>query len=200
MELFSAPDTPWSLFSRWFALAEANEPSNPEAMSLATVDDTNTPQIRTVLLKKIDQDGAVFFTNSQSTKGQNIAHNPQVALLLYWRTLDRQVRINGIATPIPEAESDAYFQSRSRISQEGAWASQQSQEMRDFSVLQESVAEVQTRFAGQDVPRPPHWFGYRVVPERIEYWIQEKGRLHQRIAYTRENLHEDTWQKNWLFP
>ena len=200
MELFSAPDSPWSVFTRWFALAETSEPSNPEAMSLATVDESNIPQVRTVLLKKLDENGAVFFTNSRSTKGQNIAHNAQVALLLYWRTLDRQVRINGIAAPIPEAESDAYFASRSRISQEGAWASQQSQTMTDFSVLQESVAKVQARFAGQDVPRPPHWFGYRVVPERIEYWIQETGRLHQRIAYTRKDTRQDIWQKNWVFP
>lgn len=200
MELLSAPDTPWSLFERWFALAEASEASNPEAMSLASVDADGIPQVRTVLLKKFDTNGAVFFTNSQSTKGQNIANNPNVALLFYWRTLDRQIRINGIARPIPESESDAYFASRSRISQEGAWASQQSKTMTDFSVLQDSVAEIQERFANQEVPRPPHWFGYRVAPERIEYWIQETGRLHQRVAYSREDTRLDVWQKDWIFP
>ena len=200
MELLSSPDTPWSIFTRWFDLAQKSEFSNPEAMSLATVDSEGVPQVRTVLLKKFDQQGAVFFTNSHSTKGKNIFQNHNVALLFYWRSLDRQVRINGVASPIPDAESHAYFQSRSRISKEGAWASQQSQTMADFSVLQQAVAEVQARFADQEVPRPPHWFGYRVIPNRMEYWIQETGRLHQRIVYSRADTTQDSWQKEWLFP
>ncbi|NQY83149.1 MAG: pyridoxamine 5'-phosphate oxidase [Alphaproteobacteria bacterium] len=200
MELHSAPDLPWTIFECWFALAQQSEPSNPEAMTLATVDADGVPQVRIVLMKDIGQDGVVFFTNSQSTKGQNIAHNPNVALLFYWRSLDRQVCINGVASPIDPAESDRYFASRSRISQIGAWASQQSKPMQDFSVLQAAVAEAEVCYFSADVPRPSHWFGYRVVPNRIEFWIQEIGRLHQRIAYRREDTSQDSWVKQWIFP
>lgn len=202
-ELLQAPNEPLVLFAKWFAMAKQSEHSNPEAMSLATVSGGSVPEIRTVLLKKIDEEGLVFFTNSESTKGRNMADNPEVALLFYWRTLDRQIRINGRASPISDAESDAYFASRPRASRLGAWASKQSQPMRDFGELQSAVAEASERFP-DDISRPSHWFGYRVVPNRFEFWVQEAGRLHQRIEYTqkeytRENSAKD-WVLQWLYP
>lgn len=201
-ELLSAPKEPLELFDRWFSRAKDSEASNPEAMTLATVNvlaNPPVPEVRTVLLKKIDQDGLVFFTNSLSTKGQNMAANPEVALLFYWRSLDRQIRVNGRVIPIAEDESDSYYASRSRISRIGAWASQQSQPMENFDTLKCAVAEMEARFPNEIVPRPPHWFGYRVTPRRFEFWVQEKGRLHQRIEYTRGSATEN-WAVQWLYP
>jgi pyridoxamine 5'-phosphate oxidase len=200
MELLDRPAEPWPLFDRWFALAQQSEQSNPEAMALATVDRSGIPQLRTVLMKQIDQRGLVFFTNSHSTKGQNIVDQPEVSALFYWRTLNRQIRVNGRAAPVDDQTSDAYFASRARISQVGAWASQQSEPMSGPEVLAEAVNQTEQRFADQTVPRPPHWWGYRIVPWRFEFWIQEHGRLHQRIEYTRELIEQNTWNTHWIFP
>ena len=204
MELEQHPQQPWSLFDQWFTLAQKSEPGNPEAMSLATVGADQVPQLRTVLLKQIDPAGLVFFTNSHSTKGKNMAHNPEISLLFYWRTLDRQIRINGRVQTIDAAEADAYFASRPRISQIGAWASQQSRSMRDPTELYERITLHEQRFAGAAVPRPPYWWGYRLAPRRFEFWIQQEGRLHQRMEYTRTGSQaeagQDDWQTSWLYP
>lgn len=200
MELDDSPERPWPLFDRWFDLAKTHETNNPEAMTLATVSADGRPELRTMLLKQIDSAGLVFYTNSESVKGDNIRYNPHVGLLFYWRSLDRQIRINGVASPVDPAEADVYFPTRPRISRIGAWASQQSRPMADFGVLQQAVAEAEQKFPDDNIPRPPHWYGYRVVPDRFEFWIQEAGRLHQRIRYSRRDSDQDSWDKVWLFP
>lgn len=169
----------------------------PSAMSLATVDTNGQPSIRTVLLRGIDERGFVFFTNSQSRKGEQMAGNSQVALTFFWDAWAEQVHVEGRVEIIPDSESDEYWNTRARLSQIGAWASAQSRPLADRDEFMASVAEIEKRFEGQDVQRPPHWFGYRVVPHRIELWSGREGRLHERFVYESEG---ETWTKQMLYP
>jgi pyridoxamine 5'-phosphate oxidase len=188
---------PFALFDEWFALAKASEPNDPEAMALATADQAGNPSVRMVLLKGHGPDGFVFYTNAGSRKGKELARNPNVALLFHWKTLRRQVRIEGVAEPVLAAEADAYYATRSRDSQLGAWASDQSQALDRRETLEARFAEMAKRFEGQPVPRPPHWKGRRVVPSHIEFWKDGAHRLHERRLFVRV---EGGWREGLLYP
>lgn len=178
------PADPVPLVRRWLVEAEATGLPNPNAMSLATVDSEGRPSSRIVLLRGFDERGAVFYTNRRSRKGREIAACRHVALLLHWDPLDRQIRIEGRAAPVSDEESDAYFSGRPRESQLNAWASDQSEEVRNRAVLLARQQEVRDRFDGLPVPRPPHWGGYRVSLDHIEFWQGDRYRLHDRIVYS----------------
>jgi pyridoxamine 5'-phosphate oxidase len=188
---------PLALFDAWFAEARAAEPNDPEAMALATVDPSGMPSVRMVLLKGFGAKGFDFYTNLDSRKGQELAANPQAALLFHWKSLRRQVRIEGRVQPVPDAEADAYFAIRGRESQIGAWASDQSRPLDSRETLERRCAEAAERFAGQDVPRPPRWGGFRLAPERIEFWSDRPHRLHERRLFTRR---ADGWDEGLLYP
>jgi pyridoxamine 5'-phosphate oxidase len=188
---------PFHLFERWLAEARASEPNDPEAMALATADSAGQPSVRIVLLKGHGPDGFVFYTNDQSDKGRQLAENAAAALLFHWKTLRRQVRIEGPVERVPDAQADAYFATRSRDSQLGAWASDQSRPLKSRELLESRFEDMRRRFEGQDVPRPPHWGGYRVKPERIEFWIDGAHRLHERRLFTRLG---DAWAEGSMYP
>ncbi len=188
---------PFALFDEWFAEAKASEPNDPEAMALATADAIGNPSVRMVLLKDHGPDGFVFYTNAGSRKGNELSGNPNVALLFHWKSLRRQVRIEGLAEPVRANEADAYYATRSRDSQLGAWASDQSQSLDRRETLEARFAEMAKRFEGQPVPRPPHWKGRRVVPTHIEFWQDGAHRLHERRLFIR---HEEGWAEGLLYP
>ena len=190
-------DDPFALFDRWYAEAKASEPNDPNAMALATADAHGRPSVRMVLLKGHGADGFVFYTNREGRKAADLAANPQGALLFHWKSLRRQVRIEGAVTLASAAESDAYFASRSRDSQLGAWASDQSRPLDARGTFEARFADVQARFEGGDVPRPPHWGGYRVVPDAIEFWQDRAYRLHERRVFTRG---AEGWAEGLLYP
>ncbi len=189
---------PIDLFRRWFQEAEASEPNDPNAVALATTTPQGAPSVRMVLLKALDERGFVFYTNKQSRKGGELAANRHAALLFHWKSLHRQVRVEGPVEDVTEAEADAYFASRSRTSRLGAIASDQSRPLSGRDQLESRLAEVEARYAGQDVPRPEHWSGYRVLPEVMEFWQDMPYRLHDRMVYRREN--EQNWQTTRLYP
>lgn len=191
-------DDPIALFSEWLAKAAVGEPHDPNAMALATVDADGQPSVRMVLLKGHDADGFVFYTNAESRKGEALAAHPRAALLFHWKSLRRQVRIEGRVVQVDAATADAYFASRPRDSQIGAWASDQSREMDSRAVFLARIAKYAAKFGLGAVPRPPHWNGYRVIPERIEYWIDRKSRLHERTLYTRSD--DGGWSTATLYP
>ena len=170
---------------------------DPTAMALATVGSDGAPSVRIVLLKGVDERGFVFYTNLRSRKGRELIATPRAALCFYWAALDMQIRVEGSVEPVSEAEADAYFASRARESQIGAWASQQSEELSTMDELRERVAAVERRFAGLPVPRPPHWSGRRVIPSSIEFWHAGDFRLHERRRYERDG---DGWTMRRLFP
>lgn len=188
---------PFALFDSWIAEAREVEINDPEAMALATANAKGQPTVRMVLLKGHGPAGFVFYTNEQSAKGDQLAANPHAALLFHWKTLRRQVRIEGAVERVTGAEADAYFASRARDSQLGAWASDQSRPLDARATFEDRFEATKERFDGQDVPRPPHWGGYRVVPDRIEFWSDRPHRLHERRLFIREG---DRWSEGLLYP
>ncbi|MGH8092387.1 MAG: pyridoxamine 5'-phosphate oxidase [Chthoniobacterales bacterium] len=190
-------DDPIALFKLWSQEAIDAGVKEPTAMSLATLDDAGHPDARMVLLKGVDGRGFVFYTNFGSPKARALLHEARAALCFYWDKIDKQVRVRGQTECVSDAEADAYFATRPRLSQIGAWASKQSQPMRGYFELESEVAKAIVRFGVGKVPRPPFWSGFRVVPAQIEFWKQKPFRRHERILYTRT---ADGWQKQWLYP
>ncbi|MEG8014452.1 pyridoxamine 5'-phosphate oxidase [Sphingomonas sp. 22R3R2A-7] len=190
-------DDPFTLFDTWYAQARESEPNDPNAVALATADSDGRPSVRMVLLKGHGPDGFVIYSNRESRKAGDLAANPQAALLFHWKSLRRQVRIEGAVMLASDAESDAYFASRGRDSQLGAWASDQSRPLDSRETFEARFADVAARFEGGDVPRPPHWGGYRVVPSRIEFWQDRAHRLHERRLFVRD---KDSWNEGLFFP
>ena len=190
------PD-PFALFDAWLAEAGRTEPNDPNAMTLATATPDGRPSARMVLLKGADQDGFVFYTNTQSRKGGELAVNQAVALLFHWKTLTRQVRIEGRAAPVSPAEADTYYASRARVSRLGAWASDQSRPLDTRETLEARVSALEARYPGDDIPRPPHWSGFRVRPDSFEFWQDMPYRLHDRTVFTRA---DGGWATEKLFP
>jgi pyridoxamine 5'-phosphate oxidase len=190
---------PLALFAEWLEAAKRSEPHDANAMTLATSGADGMPDARMVLLKDLDPRGFTFYTNMQSAKGLELAANPQAALLFHWKSLRRQVRVRGPVESVSDAEADAYFAGRARSSQIGAWASDQSRPMPDRFALEKRVAQQALRFPLGQVPRPPHWSGYRVLPLSIEFWRDRPFRLHERLAFSRPTLGDD-WTVARLYP
>ena len=188
---------PIALFDEWLAEARASEVNDPEAMALATADEDGRPSVRTVLLKGHGPDGFVFYTNQRSRKGEELAANPRAALLFHWKSLRRQVRIEGRISIVSCEEADAYFASRSRDSQLGAWASDQSWPLSSRETFENKYEAMRAKFDGGDVPRPPHWGGFRVTPESFEFWSDRPHRLHERRLFKRSH---DGWTEGLLYP
>ena len=184
-------------FSQWLTEAEGSEVNDPNAMALATVNAAGQPAVRMVLLKGLSDAGFVFYTNQQSRKADDLATQPRAGLLFHWKSLRRQVRVEGAVSRVSDAEADAYFATRGRVSQLGAWASDQSRPLPDRPILDAKLADVTARFDGGNVPRPPHWSGYRVAPERIEFWFDGEHRLHNRELFVRAG---DGWTTSLLYP
>jgi len=189
---------PFARFQAWLAAAEASEPNDPNAMTLATATADGRPSARMVLLKGVDDRGFVFYTNRESRKGGELAENPHAALLFHWKSLRRQVRVEGPVEEVSAAESDSYFASRPRLSRLGAWASDQSRPLSSRAVLVGRVAELELRYKFGEIPRPPHWGGYRLVPEAFEFWQDMPYRLHDRSRLTRAA--GGGWDESRLFP
>ena len=188
---------PIAQFGIWFHEAVEAEPNNPNAMTLATVSADGRPSTRMVLLKDHDAQGFVFYTNFNSQKGQELLANPNASLCFHWKSLGKQVRIEGPAGRVPDSEADAYYASRPRGSRIGAWASEQSQPVASRDVLEARVADLTAKFGADNIPRPPHWSGFRVVPDRIEFWTDRPGRLHDRQVFVRT---ADGWSEQRLQP
>ena len=196
---FTAESEPFNLFGRWMEEASRSEPNDPNAMALATAGADGFPDVRMVLLKGVDPAGFVFYTNLGSAKGKELGERPQAALAFHWKSLRRQVRVRGIVAPVSDEEADAYFATRPRLAQIGAWASQQSSPLESRLAFEKSVAKVTARFPLGTIPRPPFWSGFRIAPLRIEFWHDRPFRLHDRIAFTRNDPHEN-WTKTRLYP
>lgn len=190
-------DDPFALFDAWLAEAQASEINDPNAMALATSGADGQPSVRMVLLKGHGPDGFIFYTNQESRKAGQFHENPRLSLLFHWKSLRRQVRIEGQASSVPDAVADAYFATRGRDSQLGAWASDQSRPLDSRATFEARFAEAESRFAGQAVPRPPHWSGTLVAPARIEFWQDRAHRLHERRLFTRDG---DSWNEGLLYP
>ena len=188
---------PFELFDAWFAEAQASEPDEPEAMAVATTGADGRPSARMVLLKDRSPLGFVFYTHEQSAKGEDLGENPRAALLFHWKSLCRQVRIEGSVERVSDAEADAYFASRARDSQLGAWASDQSRPLDSRETFERRFEDARRRFEGEEVPRPSSWGGYRVVPDRIEFWTAREHRLHERRLFTRD---AEGWSEGLLYP
>ena len=196
---FTAADEPLRLFSAWLTEASTSEPRDPTAMTLATIDADGLPNARMVLLKGADERGFVFYTNMDSQKGRELAVHPQAALVFHWKSLNRQVRVRGDVEHVTAAEADAYFATRPKQAQIGAWASKQSQPLESRLAFEKAVALYAAKYALGEVPRPPNWSGYRIVPLRIEFWHDRPFRLHDRIEFRRE-APGAAWSKMRLYP
>ena len=203
-EDFTSAGDPFALFAEWMGLAEERELNDPNAMALATADTSGLPNIRMVLLKGVDVEGRngrgfVFYTNLQSAKGGELLANPQAALLFHWKSLRRQVRIRGQVSRVDDAEADAYYRSRHRQSRIGAWASDQSRPLESRFALEKKVALIAARYAIGEIPRPPHWSGFRVTPLEIEFWHDRPFRLHDRVVFRRADMMAP-WTSLRLYP
>ena len=196
---FTAAAEPFALFSEWFTEAKASEPNDPNAMALATVDADGLPDVRMVLMKGYDTDGFVFYSHIASQKGQELAANPKAALLFHWKSLRRQVRIRGPVTRVTDAEADEYFSTRPKQAQIGAWASKQSSPLESRFAFEKAVALMTAKYGVSEVPRPPYWIGYRVMPLAIEFWHERPFRLHDRILFARDAAGAP-WTKTRLYP
>jgi pyridoxamine 5'-phosphate oxidase len=190
---------PFALFAEWLAEASKSEPSDPNAMTLATTGEDGLPDARTVLLKGFDESGFVFFTNLESAKGQELKANPRAALLFHWKSLRRQVRIRGVVSKVSDEEADAYFATRAKDSQIGAWASAQSRPLPDAHALEKAVAGYALKYALGRPPRPPYWSGFRVAPLAMEFWRAGRFRLHRRTQFARKDV-SSAWAVTALFP
>ncbi len=197
-EIFDREE-PFALFADWLEDAKRKEPNDANAMALATADADGLPDVRMVLLKDVDPDGFVFYTNLESAKGQQLAVNAKAALCFHWKSLRRQVRVRGLVQPVAADEADAYFASRARDSRIGAWASKQSRSLESRFSLEKAVAREAARFGLGEVPRPPHWSGFRIVPVSIEFWRDRPFRLHDRMTFSRPDSHSP-WQVDRLYP
>lgn len=196
---FTAADEPFALFDAWLNEAIKSEPNDPNAMALATVDPDGLPDVRMVLMKGFDTYGFVFYSHIASQKGRELAANPKAALLFHWKSLRRQVRIRGNVTPVTDAEADAYFATRPKQTQIGAWASKQSQELESRFAFEQAIAKVAAKHVIGDVPRPPGWSGWRITPSRIEFWHDRPFRLHDRIEFRRDAAGQP-WSKTRMYP
>ena len=190
-------DDPFRLFRAWLAEAESTEPNDPNAFTLATATPAGLPSARIVLLKALDDRGFTFFTNTLSRKGRELAADPHAAMLFHWKSRRRQIRVEGAVEPVTPAEADDYFHTRARISRLGAVASDQSRVLPGRSVLEDRVREADQRYPGDTVPRPPHWSGYRVLPQNVEFWQDMPFRLHDRTVFAREGT---GWTAHKLYP
>lgn len=188
---------PHALFDQWFADAKQSEPNDPDAMAFATADAAGRPSVRMVLLRRAGPEGFAFFTHLDSRKGQELADNPYGALAIHWKSLRRQVRAEGPVEQVSDADADDYFAGRSRESRIGSWASDQSRPLESRKVFEERYRAMQDRFEGQDVPRPPRWSGFRLRPERIEFWSDRPHRLHERRLFVRDG---EGWREGLLYP
>jgi pyridoxamine 5'-phosphate oxidase len=196
---FTAADEPFALFEAWLNEAIKSEPNDPNAMALSTVDADGLPDVRMVLMKGFDTEGFVFYSHIASQKGRELAANPKAALLFHWKSLRRQVRIRGNVTPVSEAEADAYFATRPKQAQIGAWASKQSQELESRFAFEQAIAKVAAKHIIGEVPRPPGWSGWRITPSRIEFWHDRPFRLHDRIEFRRDAAGQK-WSKTRMYP
>ncbi len=198
--MISEEINPIDLFNNWFNEAKEAESNDPNAVAVATSTPDGKPSQRMVLLKDVDDRGFVFYTNLGSRKGQQLAINPNVALCFHWKSLRRQVRVEGIAEAVSDSEADVYFDSRPRMSQIGAWASKQSHDLEGRFELEARIAKYTAKFNIGKVPRPDFWSGYRIAPQMIEFWQDEKFRLHDRLIYTRDNSENNQWLTKRIFP
>jgi pyridoxamine 5'-phosphate oxidase len=198
-EGIAAGEEPIAHFEAWFAEARAKEPNDPDAMALATVDAAGMPNVRMVLLKAVDQAGFVFYSNSESAKGEELAAQPQAALCFHWKSLGRQVRVRGDISRVSDAEADAYFATRPKDSQIGAWASKQSRPLETRFAFEKEIARFATKYALSSVPRPEYWVGYRLRPRVIEFWRSRPFRLHDRLRYERDSF-DAPWRTSKLYP
>jgi len=196
---FTEASEPFRLFEEWFAEAQASEPNDPNAMALATVDRDGLPDVRMVLLNARDERGFVFFTNTESAKGTELAATPKAAVVFHWKSLRRQIRVRGPVERVSDAEADAYFGTRPRLSQIGAWASRQSRPLEGRFALEAAVAKLTAQYALGEVPRPGHWTGFRIRPVQIEFWADRPFRLHDRIVFHRA-APDAGWERTRLYP
>jgi pyridoxamine 5'-phosphate oxidase len=194
-----AEHEPFALFEHWFRDAKLKEPADPNAMALSTADASGAPDVRMVLLKHVDVHGFVFYSNAESAKGRQLAENSRAALVFYWKSLKRQVRVRGLIEPVSDAEADAYFQSRDRGARIGAWASAQSRPLENRLALEKRIAEYAAKFGLGEVPRPDYWRGWRLVPLAIEFWRDRPFRLHDRLVFERTDA-TAAWSKHRLYP
>ncbi|PRX07207.1 UNVERIFIED_ORG: pyridoxamine 5'-phosphate oxidase [Martelella mediterranea] len=196
---FTAENDPFALFGKWLKDAEASEPNDPNAASIATVDEDGLPNVRMLLVKEVDVNGFVFYTNFESQKGRELIAQPKAAMCFHWKSLRRQVRVRGPVEVVSDAEADAYFQSRPRGSRIGAWASKQSRPLESRFALEKAVAQKTAKYGVGEVPRPPYWSGFRLKPLSIEFWHDGKFRLHDRIEFRRSKP-EGGWHKVRMYP